>query len=424
MRRLRVWLVNTWEMLPIEGESVRPKRAGLLAQALHERGHDVTWWTSSFSHEKKRMRLDPGRPFTSPLGYRIGPIPALGYRQNVSIARLLDHRYVAKRMTRIWVREPEKPDVIVSSCPPIDAAHAAITYGVRNKIPTILDVRDQWPDSFYDVLPPAFNWVGRFAAWPMSWKANQAFKNATALIANGPDMLEWAIQRSGRKRNSFDRFFPMSYPDATPTQSQIEQAERFWRELDVTPSHFLVVFVGSIVRHFNFAPLIQAARVLAEQEATVKFIVCGDGPEREDLMTLAKDLPNVVFPGWVDYPQIFVVLRWAALGIAPYKDTSNFRYGITNKPIEYLSASLPLLMPFSDGYIWELLKKRGCGIEYNPEDPDSLVKAIVRLKQNERELFIMRNNAGELFRERFAFNVVYKEMVDFVERVAHSRMAR
>src|SRR5690606_40517236 len=128
-----VWLVNTWEMLPIDGESVRPKRAGLLAQALHERGHDVTWWTSSFSHEKKRMRLDPGRPFTSPLGYRIGPIPALGYRQNVSIARLLDHRYVAKLMTRIGVREPEKPDVIVSSDPQIDAAQEDIIDAAWNK---------------------------------------------------------------------------------------------------------------------------------------------------------------------------------------------------------------------------------------------------------------------------------------------------
>ena len=54
---MNVWLITIGEPLPIDSENERLYRAGLIANLLHEKGHPVVWWTSSFNHIKKVIRV-------------------------------------------------------------------------------------------------------------------------------------------------------------------------------------------------------------------------------------------------------------------------------------------------------------------------------------------------------------------------------
>jgi protein subunit release factor B len=60
-RPLTVWLVNPFDDVP--GEGAPPLRTWTLARVLAARGHDVTWWTATWSHRRKAIR-------TAPLGIR------------------------------------------------------------------------------------------------------------------------------------------------------------------------------------------------------------------------------------------------------------------------------------------------------------------------------------------------------------------
>ena len=53
---MKVWIVSTGEPLPIDGENVRLRRMGSLAEYLVKRGNEVVWFSSSFEHYKKHQR--------------------------------------------------------------------------------------------------------------------------------------------------------------------------------------------------------------------------------------------------------------------------------------------------------------------------------------------------------------------------------
>nr|MZG82429.1 glycosyltransferase WbuB [Photobacterium lucens] len=48
---MNIWLVMSGEPLSLHGE--RPHRVGILSEMLVEKGHHVTWWTTTFDHQKK-----------------------------------------------------------------------------------------------------------------------------------------------------------------------------------------------------------------------------------------------------------------------------------------------------------------------------------------------------------------------------------
>lgn len=352
-------------------------------------------------------------------GYRIVAVPALGYSRNLSLRRVLDHSHVAKNLEESWNHEP-KPHVVVASYPTIDAAYAAMKFGAKSNVPVIVDIVDQWPDTFLDLAPSSLRWLMQLALVPLNRKANEVFRNATVLTAHGPAVVDWAIKRSGREKTAYDQYFAMSYPNIPPSHSELANAERFWHDRGIRETDFLVAFVGTIGRHFEFGPVLEAARTLLARGVGVKFVICGEGPDKEALMTSVADLANVIFPGWIHYPEIYVLLRWASLGIAPYKPTPNFINGIPNKPIEYLSAGLPVLMPFTEGYLWELIRESHSGLVYNPRMSRTLVEHIISIYRNNEARIRLKENARRLFDKYFHFKVTYHRMVRLIEAIGNS----
>ena len=55
-RKLKVWLIKESEALPLG--TGRLMRTGSLAEYLSRKGHDVTWWASTFIHKEKRYFCD------------------------------------------------------------------------------------------------------------------------------------------------------------------------------------------------------------------------------------------------------------------------------------------------------------------------------------------------------------------------------
>ena len=54
---MKVWLVKLGEPLPVDGNR-RLHRYGILAEMLSQKGHEVTWWTSTFDHWDKKQRFE------------------------------------------------------------------------------------------------------------------------------------------------------------------------------------------------------------------------------------------------------------------------------------------------------------------------------------------------------------------------------
>ena len=95
---LSIWLVNPFDDIP--GEGLPPMRYWSLARVLAARGHDVTWWTCTWSHRRKAIRSLP-RDIREDENFGVRLVAVRPYEKNVSLARLGSHRDFGKSFERL-----------------------------------------------------------------------------------------------------------------------------------------------------------------------------------------------------------------------------------------------------------------------------------------------------------------------------------
>ena len=414
---MRIWLVNVGEPLPIDGENVRLHRTGVLANALLERGHEVVWWTSTFDHFQRISRFTEDTTVTVEDKLRLRLLHAPAYVKNLSLKRVWNH-FLLGRKFKALARSEAPPDIILSSCPTLELCAEAVKYGKRMGIPVVLDVRDMWPDIFLDLIPSWAHGVVKLALLPLFAIARYACAGATAITAHAPAFVDWALHKGNRQRSQYDRYFPFGYVAYDPAEDTMRKAAQFWKNHGVVerPGAHIVCFFGTVGHNFDIDTVIQAARKMQDRE-DVQFVICGRGDRLDRFRWEAKDCKNVVFPGWVNVPEIQMLMRMSNWGLAPYKNTVDFRNSIPNKAIEYLSGGLPILWSLPQGIMYDTLTEHDCGICYG-NDSQKLESILRECCDSPERMKELSHNASQLFEPRFTAAKVYGEMADYLQEIA------
>lgn len=87
-----------------------------------------------------------------------------------------------------------------------------------------------------------------------------------------------------------------------------------------------------------------------------------------------------------------------------------------NKPVEYLSAGLPIVSTLQ-GYLRTFLETYDCGITCANGDAAGLVQTLAALADDSARLKTMSDNARKVFTERFEAEKVYGGMIDYLVEV-------
>jgi glycosyltransferase involved in cell wall biosynthesis len=415
---IRVWLITVGEPLPTDGGNDRLLRAGILADLLHGRGYDVTWWTSTFDHVRKRHRFESDTTLDRKPGYRMILLHGAAYTKDVSLRRIVNHWGTARAFARLAEAEAP-PDVVLCSLPTLELSVAATAYGRRHGVPVLVDVRDLWPDVIVDYAPRPFRWLARLLLAPMQRQARAACRAATGILGTTPEYVQWGLRHAGRGRGDFDGSFPMAYVATEPPPDALAAAEMFWRQhgLATERSEFVACFCGRIGHHNDFDTVIEAARRLRECGKGCRFVLCGTGGKLDHYRDRAKDLDNVIFPGWVGAADIWTLMRRSAVGLAPLREIDNYVHNLPNKPAEYFSAGLPVVTSLNTGVLRDLLDRHDCGLTYQNGEPETLVEALAKLLDDRERRDRMSANARALYRQTFVAEKVYGELADFMETV-------
>jgi glycosyltransferase involved in cell wall biosynthesis len=412
---MRVWIVTVGEPLPTDDSgSDRLLRTGILAELLARNGHEVTWWTSAFDHVRKRHRAEGDRRVTLAAGYHLWLLHANGYPSNVSLRRVLNHRTVAKKFRTLAPQQPP-PDVIVCSWPTVELCVEAVRLGKLWGVPVVLDIRDLWPDAITDLAPRALRPAAKMVLRHAYKAARYAASQATAITGITEQYVDWGVGYTGRQRTFLDRPFPLGYADKQPNTLEIRDAERFWSQLGIAKedNHFIACWFGMMGNHSELATVIEAARRLSHFGSPVRFVLCGTGPNFERCRRLAGDCQNVLLPGWVNAAQIWTLLRLSSVGLTPYVSNNNYIRNIPNKPVEYLSAGLPIVSSLQ-GELATLLADNGCGLTCQNGSADDLVRVLADCYDHPEKCALMAKNAASLYEDRFVAETVYGQMSDFL----------
>lgn len=419
----RIWVVAIGEPLPVDADHPRLLRAGIVAQMLATAKHDVTWWTANVDHTRKRHRFAGETEHQLEPNLRLILLDGTLYTRNVSLARIQNHRDVAAGFRRRSELEP-RPDVILCSFPTIELAREVVSYGRRHNIPVAIDIRDLWPDVLAEVAPRPLRWLADIFLAGMRRDARRALQGATAIIGVTDHYRDWGLALAGRSAGPFDRTFAMAYVAAAPSMEAQRVAKDFWsaRGVGRDPEEFVVAFFGTLGRQFDLAPVIAAAKLMRSRQPKMRFVLCGAGDNFEHYRAMADGLDNVLFPGWVNAPQIWALMQQAKLGVAPYIDSDNFRKNVANKVIEYMSAGLPVVTPIT-GAVETLLKAHDAGYFYAHGSAQGLADLLASAFNDPETLARRSQNARQAFQQAFSAERVYGELCAYLEALASRREA-
>lgn len=391
---------------------------GVIARTLRARGHDITWWVSTFDHPYKRHRFEQDTTIEVEPGYRLKLLHGAGYRTNVSFRRMIDHWQIAQRF-RVHAAGEPKPDLIFTTIPTVELAAASSAIGVDRQVPVILDVRDLWPDVLLDALPDSLRSLGRVPLAPLTYQVRKALRTATGVTAVSPSYLRWGLNHAGRAAGPNDRVIPLGYPEPPDGRPSPAEADALLRAMGVDQAKRLIWFIGMFGHYYDLTTVIQCARMLQNQgRHDLQFVFSGSGHRDAEWREAAKALDNVVFTGWVTATQISALQQAAWAGLAAY--VPDAPQSLPNKLFEYMAGGLPVLSSLGED-ARDLLTRHDCGITYEASDPADLARAIEQLLVDEGHHARMATNSRDAFDQHYSATHVYTELAEFLEGIAEKK---
>ena len=407
-----VWIVSVGEPLPTDSENTRLRRMGNLASRIAKEGHDVEWFSVSFDHYKKKQRCKKNTDINVNNNFIMHLVYTHGYKKNISLSRVLHHKAAGKNIYK-KMNILEKPDIIIASMEPLEVSFSATKYGSDNSVPVVVDVRDLWPEIYYEVIPKKLHIMLNPYVKLCRSKLLKTMSNAYAIIGLSDDFLNYGLSYAKRKQKTLDKVFPIAYPNYNYNDYK-QKFMDYWEVYNIKATDFLIVFFGNFGKQFDFEEIIKASHTL-KNNSKIKFVLCGTGIQFDNIKQRTSQ--NVILPGWIEKEQLTSLAANASLGIAPYIDSINYTQNTPNKFGEYLSASIPILVSVS-GSMENLLIKNQCGYRYN--SGTELAEIICDYFNNKVKLAQHSKNARQLYEQQFNGDVVYKKMLEHLIEVKKS----
>lgn len=416
---MKVWLITVGEEIPTDPGTPRLLRTGILARHLTGRSHDVTWWNSTYSHQKKFQRFEKNAVLESPEGYRIVLLHSRPYKRNVSFARFLNHRDLAASFQR-EVGNHAPPDVIVCSYPTIELADAAVAFARDHKIPIAVDIRDLWPDVFETYLPSVAQGIVTPLFAGLRQARHRIVRGATSIIGVTDAYIDWALQSAVRTRTELDRAFHLTVDPILPAKEQITAAEQYWDRLGVLRENQSVgCFPGSLSWTRDLLTVLNASHSLDDAEKQrLRLIYCGPEELMRTIIEASSNSPQIVCAGWRNAAEIHVLLSRSRFGMLPYPRIPNFTLNMPNKVGEFLSQGLPIMTALT-GETRKLLDNFGIGLFYDPNNLNSIVQCLrIALEASEDQIASWRSAALDAYNRHFNAAITYNAFSDYVEELA------
>jgi glycosyltransferase involved in cell wall biosynthesis len=168
-----------------------------------------------------------------------------------------------------------------------------------------------------------------------------------------------------------------------------------WRlDNGFTEDDFLLLYAGILGHAQGLEVLLKAAQLLKEQKK-IRFILVGDGPERDKLVRLKEELKleNLFFFPAVPRVQLLRIIAGIDVALIPLRKIDLFKGAIPSKMFENLALRKPILLGV-EGEAKELFIDEGnTGLAFVPEDEHDLA-AKARILFEDRKLTLELGENG------------------------------
>ena len=349
----------------------------LLCERLAQRGHEVTVLTAVPHYPSGRVAKG-FRGFwvrqTVENGVKVFRIPLPSVNRSRLPSRLFQFAVFQLRATLAGLGL--KYDLILTHTPSLEVLLPFAYFAVIRHKPSVYSVHDVYPDVGVK--------LGIFHNPKLIWVIGLLEK--------------FCLRKATRVRVLSRSFIPtvqqMGVPDDricllydwvdTDRIKGMARDNSFAREYGLIEP-FVVLYAGNLGFVQGLETVLDSANLLKDRK-DIRFVFVGDGGAKQELQNIAiqHNLRNVDFIPYQPLERMAEVFSTADVCLVSLKKGTGFG-ALPSKTFSILASERPVIACVDEGTdTWDLVKKAAAGVCVKPEDPESLVNAILALQQNDR----------------------------------------
>jgi colanic acid biosynthesis glycosyl transferase WcaI len=384
-------------------------KAGEMARAMKQRGHDVSVITgvpnypSGVLYEGSRQVIRSRETIDGVPVVRTYEYP---YHGKSVVGRLLNYwSFVASSVLATGTARGKH--VMYVWHPPLTVGVAAWLLGSIARVPFVYDVQDIWPESAVLSGMMRDGLVARL----MHRLEKFVYKRAAHIL----------VVTDGAKQNLVGKGVPAEkisvmphwideklFPEVQDATREATRREFGWGD------DFVVLFAGNLGMVQGLDTVVRAAREL--RGTKVRIALMGEGADRERLVKLAEEIgagDRLQFVPRQNVERMAPIMGSADALLVHLRRAELSRYVIPTKTLSYLAAGRPIVMAM-EGAAADLVADAEAGVIIEPDDAQLLARTLIGLSAMPSE---ERAGYGRRGREYLLKNLAKEHVLDLYEQV-------
>jgi len=303
-----------------------------------------------------------------------------------------------------------KTDLIICESPPLFLGFTGVLLKWIKGARLVFNVSDLWPESAVKLGIIKNRAMIRMSEALESWIYRHSDK-----ISGQTQGIVSDIQS---KFPDKPIFWLKNGVDTAELQSRLTGYD--WRAAQGFQKEDLLFYFGGLIGYAQGLDCILYAAAKLKHIPGLKFVIVGDGPDKDRLVQLKSDLgaDNVWFFGGVSKREIADVIQAMDVGIIPLKKIDLFLGAIPSKIFEILCLKKPLLLGI-EGEAKDIFIRDGkAGLAFEPENAEALETQIRYLLANRNLITELGENGSAFVEQHFNRAVIAADFWRFVGEVA------
>lgn len=295
----------------------------------------------------------------------------------------------------------EKQDVIITESPPLFLGWSGYILSKLKGAKFIFNVSDLWPESAIKLDMLHNKLFIKLSVWLEEF----CYRKAAAVTGQTQGIVDNIVQRGFSK----DKVHLITNGVNTEFYKKENYDEEF-RKTICDKDDFVLCYAGIHGLAQGLEVIIEAMDILKEYDK-IKFVFIGDGPEKQKLIKMKADrnLKNITFLPLQPKSNMPKIIASMDSTIIPLKKLELFKGALPSKMFEALSAEIPIILS-AEGEAERLINNAQAGIVVEPENPNKIAEAILKLYNNVEYRKTLGENGRKYVKENYSRESISRKL--------------
>lgn len=302
------------------------------------------------------------------------------------LKRVLD--YTSYAFMAFWVGLFIKTDLIIATSPQFFTAVSGSILAFFKRKKWVMEVRDLWPESIVAVGAMRRNFFITF----FEWLEKRLYLSANHIIVVTDTFKEKISSRgiSIEKISVFKNGANLDFFRAGEKPASLIKKHGF-------EGKFVIAYIGTHGMAHGLDFILDSIGELYNSNPEILFLFMGDGSEKNNLLSKAKELElkNVLFLDSVPKNEVVDYLKVMDVALVNLKKSETFLTVIPSKIFEAAAMNKPILLGL-EGETKEIIETYQAGLCFIPEDRISFIEKVKNISLNLEEYMKFQEGCARL----------------------------